>query len=104
MTREEKRKEWTRKVDLFEKSGLSMLEWCEENGEVYNSLRRWKEIISGNKQTVNTSEDKWVSIDIPAAKTYNKSIKVSINEFTVEIDTGFNKDLLTDVFKVLKTV
>ena len=79
-------------------------EWCKENGETYSSLRRWKEIIEEKKQTEKTSNDKWVSLDIPAVKVSNKPIKISINEFTVEIEVGFNKDLLAEVFKVLKTV
>lgn len=46
LTHEEKIKDWIHKMDKYEKSGLTMHEWCELNGESYSTLRRWKKILS----------------------------------------------------------
>ena len=36
---------WEKKVEQFDKSGLSMRQWCQENGEVYGTFRHWRKVI-----------------------------------------------------------
>ena len=103
MTYEEKLIEWEKKINLFDKSGLSMRKWCKENGEVYSTFRHWKNVIH-EKREPKSEKRTWLPIQSLEDKIDSNSIVVKHNEYVVEVTQGFNKELFADVLRVLRTL
>ena len=103
MTHKEKLIEWEKKINLFDKSGLSMRKWCQENGEIYSTFRHWKNVIY-EKREPKSEKRKWLPIQDLEGKTDSNAIVVKHKEYIVEVTQGFNQELLADVLKVLSTL
>ena len=100
---------WTEKIEDFKKSGLSQKDWCEANDLTCNQLKYWlyKSRI-GTDQSQNTKRDpKWIPVDVKedtdSIKNDDKLI-LKIGDISIEINPGYNKELLSDVLSLLKSV
>jgi len=43
-----KEKEWTKKLESFERSGLKIVDWCRQNNETAHQLAYWKKRLQHN--------------------------------------------------------
>ena len=99
MTRAERRAAWQRKIKAQEQSGKSVAAWCREKSINYKTFLRWKR----NLKTKNTSAPEgWCEVQAkPATKTIG-SLKLVIDErITVELQSGFDRQLLREVLAVI---
>lgn len=101
--KEQVRLDWKQKVNDFRTSGLSMKKWSVQEGVKVYQLQYWcskypiVETDSLPKEgwaTVNLNNDKHTIIK-------SSNLKISIGKCNIEINPGFDSDLLLEVIKVL---
>mgnify|MGYP000008499709 FL=1 len=103
MTRDEKLLMWEKKVEQFDKSGLSMRQWCQENGEVYGTFRHWRKVIQ-EKNEQEQGQSRWLPLQVLDDTTQHSPIVIKYKEFKIEISQDVDTRLLEDLLRVLKTV
>jgi hypothetical protein len=92
-------------IRSFKESGLSIPAWCKENQIKANTLRYWLKKIQV-EETTKSNEENWVSISLnnPVVDTKVSPIVVKIGSFSVEIQPGFDRSTLTDIFTAIHGV
>ena len=87
--------EWTEKIRKCSESGLTVSEWCRENGinlkTYYYHLRKLrKEICEQIPVTVMTFPEEC------------HSVKISIGEVTAEIPEGISEKMMTSLIRAMR--
>jgi|WetSurMetagenome_2_1015567.scaffolds.fasta_scaffold1741356_1 transposase-like protein len=103
MTREEYRRKWARLVRAQESSGLTVSKWCRQNGLNEKTFRRWKkELTSKTQQTTEAPASGWCQIQTRPSSEKPASLKLVVNgQVTIELQTGFDRQLLQEALAVL---
>ena len=93
---------WEQRVTLYKSSAQSLSTWCEENDVKPARLRYWIREFEGN-HTVTEKITSWISVDTTELKSVIKdeSLIVKIGDASIHINSGFNKDLFSEVTEVL---
>lgn len=108
--------EWKKIIDKFNKSNVSKADFCKDNKLNKESFRRWYRHFNGiepypKKSVKNVNEKdkivtKFKEVNIEPSNEItleaNSSIKITIGEAVIELNSNFNKSLLKDVITVLK--
>lgn len=102
MTKEERRASWAKKIQTQSRSGLSIAKWCQQNGINDKTFHRWKSNLKTKEKTQAASSDGWCQIQ--AKPTVIRAAKLTIvvnGQITIELQTGFDPQLLQNVLAVL---
>lgn len=106
MTKKEKRIEWKAKFDSWKRSGLSVAEWCREEGikdhQMYYWIQRFKDdsLVTEAPQSVQ-----WLTVDMqnePIGSFTDESVFIHLGQLSIEVRPGANMALLSDVVQVLQ--
>ena len=111
MNNAEKIKEWSKKISEFSKSGKSKQDWCKENNITSQQFGYWNNRVPSEKQTTQ-----WLPVKIEENEVNNKTaslqdeelpitpLNIKVGVASIEIHRGFDKGLLLDVLKTLKSL
>jgi len=101
MKKEEKQSYWSKKVAEFTRSGKTKEEWCIKKNISLKQFNYWLKQFSKEP-----TETQWMPVKI---KEENKHLTVAplnikIGEISIEVSTGFDKELLAEVLNTLKSL
>ena len=101
MNKAEKHKYWSKKIAEFKKSRKTKEEWCQKRNITIKQFNYW--LRQFPREDTPTQ---WLPVEIKQEKeiSKNSAIWVKIDAATVEVQPGFDKDHLSEVLKVLKTL
>ncbi|WP_003545822.1 IS66 family insertion sequence element accessory protein TnpA [Desulfotomaculum nigrificans] len=102
MTKAELRKEWEARVATFVASGQSTTAWCAAHNLKPHQLRYWLRRLNP-KGTPTATPSQWVSLelnDISPNKDRN-GLVVRVGQAVIEVQSGFNPELLKEVVQTL---
>lgn len=97
------REEWEKRIEAYKSSGQSATKWCAEHNLRPNQLWYW--LRKFKEEATESSTTKWVSlpvsdtIDDPAERLY-----IRVGQAVIEIKSGFDPVLLSQVVRTLKTL
>jgi len=102
MKKEEKESYWSKKVAEFTRSGKTKEEWCLKKNITIKQFNYW--LKQFYEEPV---EAQWLQIEMSEQKEENKNSPVSplnikIGEVSIEINHGYNKELLLEILTTLK--
>ena len=83
--------EWPAKIAAWQRSGLSLAEWCRENSESYHRFLYWR------KRLVPPDPGRFLELTLPAAP-----ISLECSGILIHVSKGFDSGLLTEILSVLK--
>jgi hypothetical protein len=90
-------------VSKLAKSGLSRRAFCKQNSLNVHSLDYWstklKRSQAASRQRPRT-EKRWVTLQVADQPASGTGIRLRIGRLTIELDPGFNRNLLTEVIKI----
>ncbi|MDD2558764.1 MAG: hypothetical protein PHH87_10855 [Desulfuromonas sp.] len=84
---------WTDRIALWHNSGQSIAAWCREHDESYCCFLYWR------KRLEPQPEGRFVELTVHSA-----GLRLSCNGTSLELDRGFDRDLLREVLAVVKTI
>lgn len=97
---------WEQRFKGFETSGKTIAAWCKEQSIRENQFFYWRKKLRSDQSEQNQSV-KWLAVDLndnheeePAAN----SISMHIGQVVIEVNKGFDKQLLQDILKVLRSI
>jgi hypothetical protein len=96
---------WRRIVTRQPKSGLSIRAWCARHGVTEASFYAWRRTLARRGATVKNSPARLVAVDVTGgANTFigSASLQLVVNDFRVEIGTGFDGETLRRLVGVLR--
>ena len=97
MSNEQKRELWNERIQAFRASGLSQKAWCEEQGLQVSQLGYWLRKL--RSETNLSEKGRWVSLNNIAPS--NSGVSLRIGNAVLEIDRGFDPEVLADVLRSL---
>ena len=103
-SRRETPEHWRQHVEAFSYSGLTRNAYCQKNGIRVYQLDYWrKKFKNSNPSAIANDRKEWVPLQICEERPANKStgIQLRIDRFTVEIEPGFNPELLSQVLRIV---
>jgi hypothetical protein len=90
--------EWTEKITAWRDSGLSIAAWCRQAGESYYRFIYWRKRLQP-KHAEGAGTGKFVEIRVA-----HSPLCLECNGIYLHVERGFDRDLLSDILAVLKTV
>lgn len=99
MTSAKRRKLWRAHVSEYESSGLSIQEWCKSAGIRVDNLRYWL-----RKFGEADCDQMWASVELAddgKSRSVAGGITVRIGAASIEVQSGFDPSLLSDVLRVV---
>lgn len=96
-------KEWKQYIEDYRSSGLTATAWSEKNKKSVHKLRYW--ITQFNKENKKVQEKQWISVPIKkqCPDELHPSINLKIGFITIEVNSGFDKNVLMDVLSVVQS-
>ena len=88
-------RQWADKIAVWQNSGLSIAAWCRQNDENYYRFLYWRKRL----QPALSPGDRFVELTFASP-----GLALVCNDVTLQIERGFDPDLLREVLSVLKTV
>ena len=104
MTRAKRRASWARQIQEQINSGLSISEWCRQKSINDKTFRRWKRIltIEESKTPGAATPSGWCQVQTKPSVEKPVSLKLVVNnQITIELERGFNPELLREVLAAL---
>jgi hypothetical protein len=89
------KQEWTDKIAAWRSSSLSMAAWCRQHDESYDRFIYWRRRLEPKSR----QEGRFVELSLRPA-----GLSLICNGLTLQLERGFDPELLRDVLSVLKTV
>lgn len=100
MSSAELQKEWQARVSEFEASGMSAAAWAAATGIGVHKLLYWsKKFQSSAPQPTGCPQ--WLPIEFGSSSSSEDCLKVRVGQAVVEVRTGFDPGLLTEVVRSL---
>jgi len=87
--------EWTDKIAHWRASGQSIAGWCRQHDESYHRFLYWRKRLESAQKQVG----RFVELTLGTS-----SLALECNGMTLQIERGFDRDLLRDVLSVLRAV
>jgi len=103
MRKEDRQLEWMERLGDYRASGLTMRAWCEERQVSFHKLRYWLRTTK-RKESVPAATASFVPLTLSEAAATGASLVVRVGEARIELEPGFNAELLRDVVQALKGV
>jgi len=102
MTKERRRADWARKIEEQSRSGLSIAKWCQQKGINDKTFHRWKSNLKAKEKIKETLPSGWCQIQTKPVAVKTAGLKLVVNNrITIELQIGFDPQLLRDVLGVL---
>lgn len=103
MNKEQLRKDWELKIVKFKESGKSQSAWCREQNINLRTFNKWY-VNSRKKPDEVGKMTAWLSLkkDISNLDVQDSKINVRVGMAIIEISSGFDTILFSDVVKALK--
>ncbi|MGV8148959.1 MAG: IS66 family insertion sequence element accessory protein TnpA [Alkaliphilus sp.] len=97
-----KREYWTRQLEEFKKSDLTVTKWCEENKVILSSFKYYKQKLSGGASKKEETT-KFVALNVTEKKPKNERLPlvVKIGHASVEVSLGCDMNILESVISIL---
>ena len=87
--------EWAERVRRCRESGLTVSEWCRENGinlkTYYYHLRKLRKKICEQ-----------IPVPVMTVSEMNSSVKVQIGDITAEIPEGISEQMMTSLIRAIR--
>jgi transposase-like protein len=100
MTKAERQQQWEARVAAYKASGQGTSAWCAAHDIKPHQLRYWLRKLEPVKATATPS--KWLSVEVDEQSNESESsLLIRVGQATVEVKTGFNPALLSDVVRTL---
>jgi hypothetical protein len=97
MMHSERRRLWEARIADYSTSGLSMEEWCAQQGVTRQQMRYWLE-----RSRKNAGKVEWTTVEIVEQETLEREgMTVYVGPARIEVRPGFDQSLLTDVLRVV---
>ena len=106
MSNTEKEKDWETKILNFEKSGSTKESWCEKNNISLRQFNYWFKLLKSKLSTKNTTTQ-WLPVEVTneiEEKETTSPINIKAGSISVEVNTGFDRQLLSEILTILKTL
>lgn len=103
MTKAEKRIEWKARCDAWKASGLSVAEWCREEGVKDHQMYYW--IRKFEDDTDSKPDVQWLAVDMQSKLTGyigDESIFIHVGQLSIEVRPSTNMALLSNVVHLLQ--
>lgn len=94
--RQELRNQWAARVADYRASGLSVSAWCAKQQLKPHQLRYW---LKKDSQTAGDAPARWLSLDL--RDLAKPPLVIRVGRVIVEVQPGFDRDLLRDVVHTL---
>ncbi len=105
MTKRQRHTNWKSRLAAFQASGKTQTAWCEENNVKLCQLRyQLRKASPANAAT--DSQPHWLSMEVgddPPKNPIN-SLCIRVGSATVEVRSGFDRELLADTLRVLRAI
>ena len=85
-------------VSEFKKSGLSKVQWCQDNNIPISTFNGW--LFPNNQKT--KEKCKFLEINVPTDKTNThktESISIEYKDFKINIPQNIDSEAITEIFK-----
>ena len=105
MKHSELRQEWEQRLTEFSASGQTTKAWCEQNQIKPHQFFYWKRRLRSNESDATSQPVRWLSLDYdfqPVASASGSRITVQIGRAAIQIEKGFDPDLLLEVARLLQ--
>lgn len=89
------KQEWTDEIADWRASGLSIAAWCRQHDQNYHRFLYWRRRLEQQQKKAGG----FVELSFRAA-----SLALEYNGMTLQIERGFDPELLRDVLTVLRGV
>ncbi|MCU6791551.1 IS66 family insertion sequence element accessory protein TnpB [Paenibacillus sp. WQ 127069] len=104
MDKQQRLQEWMARITDFKSSGLTMSAWCQAHGRTIHQLKYW--LRKMNEPSSSTSSpSKWVPLAIHSPSeefiSSSSSLTVRVGHVGIEVQAGFNPNLLREIVKAL---
>ncbi|SMF25568.1 hypothetical protein SAMN02744102_02225 [Paenibacillus barengoltzii] len=100
MRKEDRQQEWMERLADYRASGLTMRAWCEARQVSFHKLRYW--LRATKQQESAPAAASFVPLTVSEAAETGASLVVRVGEARIELEPGFNPQLLRDVVQALK--
>ena len=98
MNKSEKYKFWMELMSEFNKSGMTIIAFCQEWNIAKHNFIYWKRKFSKERKVAKFVEVSLCdSPPIPEVPIDDPVIRICVGEMTIEVDQGFNKQTLIRV-------
>ncbi|NLV16103.1 MAG: IS66 family insertion sequence element accessory protein TnpB [Syntrophomonadaceae bacterium] len=95
-------KEWEQRFLDYQRSGLSIVAWCRKHSLPVSRFYYWRRRLNPKPKT-NNAAVKWLPLDV-RTRFDSKTVMIHVGQISVEVQDGFDHELLGQVVKVLKTL
>ena len=102
-TRQERLEFWKGHIAGLSKSGLSRRAYCQQNDLSISTFDYWRMKLKTPATALHErsqSHDRWVTLQVADESTPDSGIRLRIGRVTIEVDPGFNRELLAEVIKI----
>ena len=106
ISKAELRKQWEERVAEYRSSGLSVTEWCKERDLKPHQLRVWLRKFKPAENAVGLVPSKWMALEIGSPGSHDSAncLLVKVGHAVIEVRSGFNPSLLSEVVRSLSAV
>ncbi|MGB4658533.1 MAG: hypothetical protein WBI07_05105 [Mobilitalea sp.] len=108
MTKGERRRLWSDKINKYRSSNMTAIDWCNENNVSVHSLKSWITKLNKdpNPTESNETESEWLTVDLTKSNNISStsSIIIKIGSCSIEVNKDFDKSVFTDVVQVLTSL
>lgn len=102
VARLEKRQYWEKRIKFWQESGLTQKEFCRQNNLRDNQLTYWKKRFIKPETKPVTFIELQVAGRVRSLDSRRSAIRLNIgDEYQVEVDPGFDADVLKQVVCLL---
>ncbi|OEH94427.1 IS66 family insertion sequence element accessory protein TnpA [Bacillus solimangrovi] len=97
-------KEWEAYILDFKESGLSKAAWCQKQNLPVHRLYYWLKKLSPETEEPNKNKSaNWIPMSVPTIEEeINTTIRIHMNEVTIELDGPFTSQVLLQVMQSVK--
>ena len=105
MGHNELRQEWTQRLAEFASSNQTAKTWCEQNQIKPHQFFYWQRRLRSIESDSTKQPVQWLSLDYdfqPTTCTSSSKVSVQIGRVLIQIEKGFDPDLLLEVARLLQ--
>ena len=107
MTQEQKRQEWSQRIDEYESSGQTIAVWCAAHDIKQCNFNYWRRRLRIRPEDRPNQPVKWLTLDceIPETTEQNQAldaIGVQIGQARITVRKGFDQGLFRDIVNILQ--
>ncbi len=104
MTKLEQQKEWENRINQYRASSQSVKEWCAANDINPGRLWYWLRKFKANNDVSLIQPDQWLPVEVREYASMHNALLIRVGEACIQVKTGFDPALLTQVVRTLLTL